>query len=50
VIELALVTGIPPGVWAEEGARSIATAIELMEERSRPASTTGQSDGVQYSG
>jgi hypothetical protein len=49
VIELALVTGISPQQWAKEGARSIATALELLEERNKPAPPPDE-DGIQYSG
>lgn len=35
MIALAVATGIPPNVWAEEGARSIVTATHLLEEQNR---------------
>lgn len=47
MIELALATGISPREWAEEGARSIVTAVALIEERNKPATAP---DGIQYSG
>jgi hypothetical protein len=48
VIELALITGISPSQWAEEGGRSIVTALELLEERNKPAPEPV--GGIQYSG
>lgn len=48
MIELALITGISPKEWAEEGGRSIATALELLDEQHKR--TRGRGDGVQYSG
>lgn len=46
---LAVATGVPPGVWIEEGARAIATASELLRERDRPSRTPGPG-GPQMSG
>lgn len=34
-IALAIRTGIPPGVWAEEGERAIVTALELLNPTER---------------
>lgn len=46
MIELAIATGIPPSVWADEGERAIATAVELL--RATPGTVDG--DGPQMSG
>ena len=43
-MELAIATGIAPGVWAEEGERAIVTALELLKKK--PA----DGDGRQLSG
>jgi hypothetical protein len=40
-VALAIRTGIPPSVWADEGPRAIATAFELIEESNRPADQAG---------
>lgn len=42
MIELALVTGIAPSAWADEGEAAIATAEQLLEQARRP---TGRPDG-----
>jgi hypothetical protein len=28
-------TGIPPGVWADEGIRGITTAVAVLDERAK---------------
>lgn len=33
MIALAVETGIPPSVWAEEGEQAIATAYDLLEQK-----------------
>jgi hypothetical protein len=33
MVELALVTGIPPSVWIAEEPETIMTALELLAER-----------------
>lgn len=35
MVELAVATGIPVAVWAEESSATIATALEVIEEISR---------------
>lgn len=30
-VELAVATGVPPAVWAHEGPRAIATALETLQ-------------------
>ncbi|QWF81134.1 hypothetical protein [Amycolatopsis sp. CA-230715] len=50
-------TGIPPSVWADEGAAAIATAVQILDEQDKKAngrpSEPGQGSpyqGVQLSG
>lgn len=53
MITLAVMTGIPADQWAREGARSIATAWEVLEEIHKPGNTnaaSSSSDGPRYSG
>lgn len=50
MIALAVATGIPPTVWAEEGERSIATAIDLLERERQRQEDGGPDDGPQMSG
>lgn len=48
MIGLAVVTGIAPSVWADEGLAAIATAEELIDEvygKDKP-----EGDGLQMSG
>jgi hypothetical protein len=33
MVDLALATSIPPSVWAEQDDASIATALEMLQER-----------------
>lgn len=47
MIELALVSGIAPTVWADEGLAAIATAEELLEQAHR---TRQRPDEPQMSG
>lgn len=45
-MQLAVATGIPPSVWADEGGRAVATAVELLNRRgSRARNGTTQMSG-----
>lgn len=47
---LAVRTGIPPAVWAAEGARVIATAYELLDGQRAEHSDRDGPQGPQMSG
>lgn len=41
---LALASGIAPSVWAEEGERAIATALELLKPKGKGANQDKDED------
>lgn len=47
-MELALATGIPPSVWADEGEQAIVTAIDLLKRKGK--GTDEDDEGPQMSG
>ncbi|TKG58049.1 hypothetical protein [Prauserella endophytica] len=63
MVALAVETGIPPSVWADESERDIITAVAILEEREKAASrgkstrsarrepgAGGPTEGMQLSG